>query len=134
MIEVSNKTKSKIELKTVIKTAERFLQVYKKKRYELSIVFVGDRVIRKLNNNYRKIDKITDILTFEGEELFLGEIIIDYQQIKRQSKKFSGSVKKELIFILVHGLLHLIGYDDKTEKDRERMIRMGEEFIGKHKL
>lgn len=98
-------------------------------RVELSIAFVGDKIIRDLNKVYRGIDKTTDILTFSGEDKFLGEVIIDYAQIKRQAKKFNNSIKKELIFILVHGLLHLLGYDDKTEKGRLEMEEMGEEFI-----
>lgn len=129
MIEINNKTKSKIDLALVKKTAEFFLRVYKKKKYEISIAFVGDRVIRKLNRNYRKIDKVTDVLSFPGEGIFLGEVIIDYAQIKRQAREFGSSVNDELVFILVHGLLHLLGYDDKTEKGAKEMERLGEKFI-----
>ena len=129
MIEINNKTKSRIDLNLVKKAADRFLRVYKKNKYEVSIAFVGDRVIRKLNRNYRETDKVTDILSFPGEGDFLGEIIIDYAQIKRQAKKYGKTIKQELVFILVHGLLHLSGYNDKTEKGRREMERLGEKFI-----
>lgn len=133
MAEINNKTKSKIDLFLVKKTAERFLTVYKQEKKEVSIVFVGDSVIRRLNKTYRSQDKITDVLAFRGEGKFLGEIIIDYAQIKRQAPKFSSNTQKELIFILVHGLLHLIGLQDKTAKGKKEMERAGQEFINKLK-
>ena len=133
MIDVNNKTRSRIDLVLVKKIVEEFLSHNKKKNKEVSVVFVGDKKIRYLNKVYRKIDKITDVLSFEGSNNFFGEIIIDYSQIKRQ-KKFSGSVKKELIFILIHGLLHLLGYNDETGGDAEKMEKLGEEFIKKLKI
>lgn len=129
IIEINNKTKSKIDLKTVKTVTEKFLEKNRKKNKEVSIVFVGDKSIRKLNKEYRGKDKVTDVLSFDGEEGFLGEILIDYAQIKRQAKKFNNSTKDELIFILVHGLLHLIGYEDKTEKGRLKMEELGNKFI-----
>ena len=128
MIEINNKTRSKIDLILVEKIAEEFLKFYKIKSKEVSIAFVGDTVIRRLNKKYRGYDRITDVLSFKGEEE-LGEIIIDYSQIKRQAKKFSGTVKEELVFILVHGLLHLIGYRDDTENGKRKMEGLGKKFI-----
>lgn len=129
MIEINNKTRSKIDLVLVRKVAKVFLKSYRKQDCEISIAFVGDKAIRGLNKIYRKKDKITDVLAFSDKEAPLGEVIIDYAQIKRQAKRYGNSAKQELVFILVHGLLHLLGYDDKTEKDREEMERMGREFI-----
>ncbi|MFH1662096.1 MAG: rRNA maturation RNase YbeY [Candidatus Falkowbacteria bacterium] len=130
MIEINNKTKTKINLALVKKIVEKFFRVYKINK-NISIAFVGDKVIKNLNNKYRKINKITDILSFNGEDDFLGELVIDYAQIKRQAKKFGNSEKQELIFILVHGLLHLIGHEDKTENGRLKMEKIGNEFINK---
>lgn len=132
MTEIVNKTRSKIDLSLVRRVSERFLSLNKEKR-EVSIVFVGDKKMRDLNRNYRHKDKVTDILSFEGDKNFFGEIIIDYVQIKRQSKLFSKSVNDELIFILIHGLLHLQGYDDETEKGRLLMEKLGEELVSKIK-
>lgn len=133
MVEINNRTKSKINLILIKRVAEKFLRRYKKHDYEASIVFVGDSVIRRLNKTYRSKDKITDVLAFRGEGKFLGEIIIDYAQIKRQAPKFSGNTQKELIFILVHGLLHLIGLKDKKAKGKKEMERAGQEFVKKLK-
>jgi len=130
MIEINNKTRSKINIALVKHVAEKFLNYYKINK-NISIAFVGDTVIKKLNKNYRGKDKITDILSFDGEGEDLGEIVINYMQIKRQSQKYSKTVQDELVFILVHGLLHLIGYDDQTEKTRKVIIKKGEDFIKK---
>lgn len=133
MIEINNKTRSNINVKLVKKTANRFLKIYNKQNYNLSIAFVGDARIKKLNKEYCKINQATDVLAFPGEDEFLGEIIIDYAQIKRQAKQYSKSVKEELIFILMHGLLHLVGYTDRDEKSRQEMLTLGVSLIKKIK-
>lgn len=143
MIEINNKTRSKIDLAIVRKVVKKFLKYYNKEDKEVSIAFIGDKTIRKLNKTYRGINKITDVLAFPDvmvgtssnneQSNFLGEVIINYIQVKRQAKRFNNSVKQELIFILIHGLLHLLGYDDKTEKGRREMERLGEEFVAKLK-
>lgn len=134
MIDISNKTRSKIDSVLIKSATETFLNKNKISGKEVSIVFVGDRAIRKLNKTYRGKDKVTDVLSFDGEGYFLGEILIDYAQIKRQAKKFGNKVKDELVFILVHGLLHLIGYEDKSEEGRLEMEKLGESFIENFKL
>jgi len=129
-LEINNQTKHKIDSKLIEKVIKVFGRVYKiNKNKEISLAFVSDNEIKKLNKSYRGFNKPTDILSFPGEGDFLGEIIIDYDQIKRQAANFKNSAKQELIFILIHGLLHLIGYDDKTDKAREKMIKLGEKFI-----
>ena len=133
-IEINNKANYKIDLKLVKKVVEVFGRAYKIKNQEISLAFVGDAEIKKINNIYRGLNQATDILSFAGEGDFLGELVIDYGQIKRQAGDFKHSAGQELIFILAHGLLHLIGYDDKTEKGRLEMIRLGEEFIKKFKI
>ena len=129
MIEINNKTKAKIDIKLIKKITEKFFAYYKIENKDVSIAFVGDRVMTRLNNKYRGKNKPTDILSFPGDEYDFGEIIIDYAQIKRQSGKFSKSVKDELIFILTHGLLHLLGYEDKTAKEKINMEKTGNKFV-----
>jgi probable rRNA maturation factor len=136
MIEINNTTKYKIDEKLIKKTAEKFLQSRKLGKKEVSIAFIGDAEMRELNRLYRKKDCPTDILSFSEERTKktkdFGEIVIDLAQIKRQAGGNGNTFKDELIFILVHGLLHLAGYNDETEKDRIKMIRLGEEFIRKN--
>lgn len=128
-IEINNRTKQKINFGPVKKITKAFARKYKLGRKEISLAVIGDAAMKKLNRGYRGQNKPTDVLSFNGEGDFLGEIIIDYAQIKRQARQSGLSAEAEFIFILTHGLLHLIGYDDKTEAGRLRMIRLGEEFI-----
>jgi len=132
-IEINNRTRHKLDIKLIKTVTARFLREYSSANREVSIALVGDRVMRRLNREYRGRDKVTDVLSFSGEGDYFGEIIIDYAQIKRQAKKFSPSPRAEFIFILVHGLLHLAGYDDKSEKGKKEMERLGHEFIKKIK-
>ena len=131
MVEINNKTKTKINVKLIKVVAEKFATKYKINNKEISIALVGDSEIKKINKQYRQQDKVTDVLSFNGEKNFLGEIVIDYVQIKRQAKEFSKKDDEELVFILVHALLHLVGYNDETERGRLEMIRLAEKFINK---
>ena len=128
MVEINNKTRSRIDLSLVKKVVEKFLKYYNIKN-DISIAFVGDVTMRRLNKTYRSREEVTDVLAFPGEDDFLGEIIIDWAQIRRQASRYDLSEKKELIFVLVHGLLHLLGYEDKTERERREMIELGEKFL-----
>lgn len=128
-VEINNKTKKEINLSLILKATKLFLKSYRLNRKEVSIALVGDSVIRKLNRKYLGLDKTTDVLAFGGEKNFLGEIIINYPQIKRQAKQYGNNTEEEMIMVLVHGLLHLEGYDDRTVKTRERMEKLTNKFI-----
>lgn len=125
MIEINNTTKVKISPLKLKRVIEKFILAYKLKDFSVSVAIIGDSKMRELNHTYRGYDKPTDVLSF----MKLNEIIIDIQVIKRQAKELKKSWEAELIFILVHGLLHLIGYDDNTEPKRLKMIALGEDFL-----
>lgn len=133
-VEINNTTKNKINLKIVAQAAELFLKKYHKSKQEVSIAFVGDQKIKKLNQAYRGTDKVTDILSFAGDGNLLGELIINYNQIKKQAQTQKKTVTSELVFIVVHGLLHLIGYEDDTEEQLEQMKAIGTKFIKQARL
>jgi len=138
-ISIVNKTKLDIDQKKVQMVIELFLNSHDLGEYSVSVVFVGNAKMRSINLEYRGIDRTTDVLSFtENDDFpdlekdkFLGEIFISYSQVKKQARRLEKSIEDELVFILVHGLLHLLGYDDETEKDRLNMINLGEEFIEK---
>jgi len=130
-IEINNVTKEKIETKLLVSAADIFNKKFNLGRQkEISVALVGERRMRSLNKKYRQADKITDVLSFADskDKDFLGEIIICYPQIKHQAKRQKISIKKELTFIFIHGLLHLIGYNDKTERGHGQMMKLGEEL------
>jgi len=139
MIEINNTTRQKIDKKKITRVAARFFRVYKKNGAEVSLAVVGAARIRQLNKKYRKIDKATDVLSFpsgekSGEGKYLGEVIINIQETKNPSRYEDVFWEKRsasyiFYFLLVHGLLHLVGYDDKTDKDHLAMLKRGEKFL-----
>lgn len=97
----------------------------------VNIVICSDETVRKLNHAYRKLDKVTDVLSFEWhEDYLLGEIYIAKNQVKRQAPKFGNSFYMELKRMIVHGLLHLSGYDHHTVPERTAMRRREREILG----
>ena len=129
ILEINNTTKKKINSKLLKKAANIFGKKMKVDAQTVSLAFVGESRIRSLNKNYRKIDKVTNVLSFvDKEENFLGEVIICYPQIERQAKQQKVSINEELIFIFIHGLLHLLGYKDKTLAGKEEMEKIGLEL------
>jgi probable rRNA maturation factor len=86
------------------------------------IIMCSDYVIRKLNRQYRRKDKATDVLSFcFGDCDLLGEVYISLQRVKVQARRYGVSYESELKRLLVHGLLHLVGYDHIKRADRAVM-------------
>lgn len=123
-IDINNLSKDKINSKRIRLITETFLKKYKLKG-DISIAIISDRKMREINKIYRGFDKTTDVLSFED----LNEVIINIKQIKRQAKEFKKTFQTEFDFILVHGLLHLLGFKDDLEVDRLKMISLGENFL-----
>lgn len=103
-----------------------------------SIVFVDEEKIQELNKNYRGIDKVTDVISFAFEDnqlivyndiRFLGEIFICIPRMIKQAEDYGHSEVRELAFLTVHGLLHLLGYDHMNKKDEEEMFALQEVIL-----
>ncbi len=97
---------------------------------ELGIMFVGDQRMRGLNRRYRGKDRTTDVLAFAMREApnsstgLLGDVVIAVPTAVRQAKQGQRSLEEELIVLLIHGILHLCGYDhEQSEKEARRMHR-----------
>ena len=100
-----------------------------------SIIFVNDEEIQQINREYRGIDRITDVISFAFEDnqdlmyndiRMLGDIYICIPQMKRQAVDYGHSEKRELSFLAVHGLLHLLGYDHMKKEDEIKMFSLQE--------
>ena len=108
--------------------------------YVLSLIICGPIVIRRINREYRKIDKVTDVISFallddeevigEEDEIELGDIFINRQRVLSQAKEYGHSVKREFVFLFVHGLLHLLGYDHMNEEDEKIMFDLQRKIVG----
>ena len=103
-----------------------------------SIVFVDEEKIQELNKNYRGIDKVTDVISFAFEDnqlivyndiRFLGEIFICIPRMIKQAEDYGHSEVRELAFLTVHGLLHLLGYDHMDKEDEEEMFALQEVIL-----
>ena len=108
---------------------------------QVSLVFVDESYIRELNLRYRQIDQPTDVLSFAmlegeellapGEEVLLGDIVISLPAAQRQAIEYDHSFQREVTYLAVHGMLHLLGYDHETREDKLVMREKEEEFLAK---
>ncbi len=104
---------------------------------ELGLFITDDEGIRGLNRRYRGVDEPTDVLAFGGDvegfvspALHLGDIVISYPRAESQAQERGHSVAQEMDLLFLHGLLHLLGYDDETPEKRVRMWARQEELLG----
>jgi probable rRNA maturation factor len=90
----------------------------------LGVRFVGDRAMRLTNRQFRGKDKTTDVLSFPGEDGYLGDILISVPTARRQAAAAGHGVERELKILLMHGILHCLGYDHETDQgEMERLER-----------
>src|SRR5258705_5211674 len=123
MIEVVNRQrKRKIESKQWVSIGEEMLEAIGKQRSSATIAFVSDAGIRKLNRQFRGIDKATDVLSFPAasdymqlSEVNLGDIAISAERAAAQAKENGLTFDGEIAQLILHGLLHLSGYDHETD-------------------
>ena len=136
MIEINNNTKNNIDLIYLKKNILKILNILNLKNKYISFAVVSKDEIHKMNLSYRKKDKETDVLSFpfvfikniwdfrKFNEIELGEIIVCYDVVKKQAKEFNKKLEEEILFLFLHGILHLLGFEDeKTEKEWKHMER-----------
>ena len=128
-IEIVNAHGSKrVSVAIMERLARRVMRLIGKEgRADLEIVFVGDAAIRKLNKRYKAEDRATDVLSFGidatefGRSKLLGEIFISLDTAQRNAAVFGAALEEEIILYVIHGILHLFGYDDTTRVKARRM-------------
>ena len=114
--------------------------------YEVSMVFTDSETVQQLNRDYRGMDEPTDVLAFyilpqgEGNDSFalppdevtrLGEVIISYPQAMEQAREQGHSPERELALLIVHGILHLLGYDHEKPEEEDEMRKREKELLEK---
>ncbi|MGA9405903.1 MAG: rRNA maturation RNase YbeY [Bacteroidota bacterium] len=97
----------------------------------ISCVFVGDRAIKKINTAYLGHRFSTDVITFliETQPSLEAEIYINMKQARRQARLYKVSLKNELTRLVIHGVLHALGYDDTRTKQRKKMFDLQEKYV-----
>ena len=111
----------------------------------VSVSLVDNKYIHRINKKYRHIDRPTDVISFafldDGHQydkvlykegmVALGDIYISVEKANEQANEYGHSIKRELCFLFVHGLLHLLGYDHMTKEDEEKMFSLQDEIMKK---
>jgi len=121
----------------VARDARHALALLGESGVELSIALVDDAAIRELNRNYRGKDRPTDVLSFsqrEGEAAIdrqlLGDVVISVETARRQAERRGSTTEEELRELLVHGILHLLGYEhERSRSEARRMFRKTREVL-----
>lgn len=108
-----------------------------------NIIIVDKEKIQQINRDYRNKDAVTDVISFAFEEVpdvkydnlrFLGEIYICYDRCKEQALEYGHSIERELCYLSIHGLLHLLGYDHIKEEDKVIMRTLEEEILSEYDI
>lgn len=146
----------KFTLKRVLDGALRYLN-QPCKDLEMSLSIVSQQEIQELNKQYRKIDQVTDVLSFptidnpersiikptffapesinpETGKLNIGDVIICLDRAKEQAEEYGHSLKRELCFLSLHGMLHLLGYDHMETADEKQMTDLQEKILAKMRI
>ncbi len=134
-LEINNHVKARFNKKYLIKVARRAGERLKLKgKKTVSLALVSSAVSRELNKKYRRLDRPTDVLSFNSGGIksdYLGEIIICYPLAKKQARDYKTSVQAELERLLVHGLLHLAGYHHRTAAQKRRIESLTAAILSK---
>lgn len=111
---------------------ERVILDHKAKPVEINYIFCSDEYLLKVNKEYLNHDYYTDIITFDNSELegeIESDIFISLDRVKENAENLKEPFLKELHRVIIHGILHLLGYKDKTKKDQEVMRKKEDEYL-----
>lgn len=126
----------RLSAKRVAKVLEACADALRIRKNDIvSIGFVSVAQMRKLNHAWRGKNSVTDVLSFELDEgLLKGEILLNYEQAARQAKQMKHTTQDEICFLIVHGVLHLWGYDHEDQKDAKKMFLLQRDILKKLKI
>ena len=119
----------KIDKKKIVSLIETTVRMEKKKLYSLNYIFCSDKFLHKINLEALNHDTLTDVITFNygDAENIEGEIYISLDRVKENAKIFNKEIYNELLRVIIHGALHLCGYNDISDED-EKLMRQKEDF------
>ena len=115
--------KVKVDKRPLEKLIDRLKEEFGVKEKGVTVVLVSDRKIKELNRTYRGRNRPTDVLSFSyDDESYLGDIIISVETAQRQAQEEGHSLERELSILVIHGFLHLLGYDHETDHGEMRAL------------
>lgn len=127
-VEVNKTIKAWIDnylIKKILQACYRIVKEKEDNIESLSVALVDNKTIKEINKQYLKINQATDVLSFDDP----AQIIISWPKVVIQAKKYRHSQKKELAILLIHGLLHILGYDHEKEKEKKEMDIQAEKVL-----
>ena len=139
-VTIYNKTDEEFTYEDIIeKVVFKAFEVEGVKKASCSIIIVDNTFIHKLNKEYRGIDRVTDVISFALEDdksmvipdniRLLGDIYISLDKAKEQAREYGHSLERELCFLSIHGLYHLLGYDHESKEEEKIMFKKQEEVL-----
>ncbi|MGN1312185.1 MAG: rRNA maturation RNase YbeY [Bacilli bacterium] len=144
MFEIFNETGKEIkEIDKLQIYMEFVIKKLKIKKGIFNIIFVTNEEIHKINKEYRKVDRVTDVISFALEDnkdieykdfRLLGDIYIAIDVAYEQAIEYNHSREREVCFLATHGLLHLLGYDHMTEEEEKEMFGKQEELLNAYDI
>ena len=138
MFEIFNNTNNKIDIEELSNYIKYVVGELKIDNAIFNIIFIDNEEIRKINKEYRNVDRETDVISFALEDnmdvvyddfRLLGDIYISYEKALEQAKIYNHSVKREVFFLATHGILHLLGYDHMEEDDEKVMFDLQNKLL-----
>ena len=96
---------------------------------EVCVVMADEALMRDLNRRFAGRDEVTDVLAFHQDEQVLGDVVVCVPAAGRQAKAYGHTVTRELMILVAHGVLHLLGWDDQTAAQGRKMLKRGEEIV-----
>ena len=131
-VEIHNEFDIQLNKSSIQVLLENILLDNKQNTGSINIIMTDDDTLRLMKKEYFNQDLYTDVIAFNiDDNPFEGEIYISHDRIKDNAKKFNQSLEDELKRILIHGSLHLCGYDDKTPKEKLEMTSLEENYLEK---
>jgi rRNA maturation RNase YbeY len=130
-IQIFNNTSQKfLPLKKIQAIAAKILEDYHIKDSEISIIFLTDTEIQKINSQYLNHNYATDVISFNFEEENLeGEIYISVDTARIQAQEYKVSLTNEVLRLSIHGIMHLLGYEDDSVDNKEKMHNLEEKYL-----
>lgn len=135
---VFNENRYNIDIKRINKFIKYCIKKLSMKKTVFNVIFIDDIEMRKINKEYRNIDSTTDVISFALEDnkdivkykkRLLGDIYISYNKMVEQAKENSVSEFYEMCFLIIHGILHLLGYNHEIKKDEDIMFKLQEDIL-----
>ena len=143
MFEIVNLTDDKnIYEESIERVLNRGIKKEQLKDVIFNVIIVDNEYIHKLNREYRKIDRPTDVITFALEDeqdivttpRLLGDIYISLEKAKEQATEYGHSLEREICFLAVHGFYHLLGYDHQTKEEEVVMFTKQKEVLNEENI